>query len=167
MQEIFINDEGKGFPLVLIHGFLGSSQMWKPQINFFKENFRVITPDLPGFGKSKNVTSQNNINSIVDIILENLKIKKVEDFCLLGHSMGGMIAQEIAKKVGDKISKLICYSTGPIGDMPERFETIEESREKLKKNGLKNTAKNIAKTWFVQGDKAEYFDLCVQSGKET
>ena len=48
-------NEGKGFPLVLIHGFLGSSIMWRPQIDFFKDHFRVITPDLPGFGKSNNV----------------------------------------------------------------------------------------------------------------
>ena len=71
MQEIFIREEGKGFPLVLIHGFLGSSKIWKPQINFFKDNFRVITPDLPGFGKSRNFKSQNSIASMADIILEN------------------------------------------------------------------------------------------------
>jgi len=167
MQEIFIGDEGKGFPLVLIHGFLGSSKMWNPQINFFKHNFRVITPDLPGFGRSKNVKSHNNISSIADTILENLSIKEIKNFCLLGHSMGGMVAQEMAKKNGDKISKLICYSTGPLGEMPERFETIEESRNKIKKNGLENTARNIASTWFTLGDKAEYFDLCIQSCKET
>ena len=46
MQHIYIGDEGKGFPLVLVHGFLGSSKMWEPQINFFKDYFRVITPDL-------------------------------------------------------------------------------------------------------------------------
>ena len=43
MQDIYIGDEGKGFPLVLVHGFLGSSIMRKPQIDFFKDYFRVIT----------------------------------------------------------------------------------------------------------------------------
>jgi len=166
MQDIYVGDEGKGFPLVLVHGFLGSSKMWNPQIDFFKKNFRVITPDLPGFGKSNKIKSHNNINSIADTILENLKIKKIENYYLLGHSMGGMIVQEMAKKDGDKILKLICYSTGPIGEMPERFETVEESRQKLKKIGLENTSKHIAKTWFMLGEKAEYFNLCIQSGKE-
>jgi len=46
MQDTYIGDEGKGFPLVLVHGFLGSSRMWEPQIDFFKDYFRVITPDL-------------------------------------------------------------------------------------------------------------------------
>ena len=39
MQQIYIDDIGKGFPLVLIHGFLGSSRMWGPQIDFFKDFF--------------------------------------------------------------------------------------------------------------------------------
>jgi len=164
MQDIYIGDEGKGIPLVLVHGFLGSSRMWEPQIDFFKDNFRVITPDLPGFGKSNNVKSHDNIHSMANSILDCLKDKKIDKFYLLGHSMGGMIVQAMAKKDGDRITKLICYSTGPRGEMPERFETIDQSRHNLKKNGLKATAKNIAKTWFILGEKAKYFDLCVEAG---
>tara|TARA_B100001123_G_scaffold383092_1_gene454737 strand:+ start:532 stop:1287 length:756 start_codon:yes stop_codon:yes gene_type:complete len=167
MQDIYIGDEGKGFPLVLLHGFLGSSKMWKPQIDFFKDHFRVITPDLPGFGKSNKAKLHNSIQSISNLILECLEEKKINKFYLLGHSMGGMVVQEMAKKKGDKISKLICYSTGAIGEMPGRFETVEVSRENLKKKGLKNTVRNIAKTWFVKGEDAKYFDTCIEVGKQS
>ena len=167
MQDIYIGDEGKGFPLVLIHGFLGSSKMWGPQIDFFKKNFRVITPDLPGFGKSTHIKSHDSIISLANLILDCLKDKQINKFHLLGHSMGGMIVQEMAKIYGDKISKLIFYSTGPIGEMPDRFETMDESRDNLKKIGLESTARNIAKTWFILSEKAKYFDLCIQAGKET
>lgn len=54
--------------------------------------------------------------------------------------MGGMIVQEMAKLAGDKILKLICYGTGPRGDIPGRFESIDETREKLKRYGLETTA---------------------------
>jgi len=167
MQDIYIGDEGKGFPLVLVHGFLGSSTMWKPQIDFFKDHFRVITPDLPGFGKSNKTRPHNSIQSISNLILDSLEEKKINKFHLLGHSMGGMIVQEMAKKKGDKISKLICYCTGPIGEMPGRFETVDESIENLKKNGLKTMARNIAKTWFVKGEDAKYFDVCIEAGTQT
>ena len=167
MQDIYIGDEGKGFPLVLVHGFLGSSTMWKPQIDFLKDHFRVITPDLPGFGKSKKAKPHNSIQSMSNLILDCLEEKKINKFHLLGHSMGGMIVQEMAKKKGDRISKLICYSTGPIGEMPGRFETVDESRENLKKNGLKTMARNVAKTWFVKGEEAKYFDVCIEAGTQT
>tara|TARA_B100001173_G_scaffold267322_1_gene243225 strand:- start:230 stop:478 length:249 start_codon:yes stop_codon:yes gene_type:complete len=76
MQDIYVGDIGKGFPLVLVHGFLGSSDMWLPQIEYFKKNYRVITPSLPGFGKSNKVKSLNNINDMAKIIL-NCLIKKI------------------------------------------------------------------------------------------
>ena len=167
MQDTYIGDEGNGFPLVLVHGFLGSSKMWKPQIDFFKYHFRVITPDLPGFGRSNKAKSHNSIQSIANLLLDRLEEKKIDKFHLLGHSMGGMIVQEMAKKSGGKISKLVCYSTGPKGEMPGRFETVDQSRENIKKNGLEVTAKNIAQTWFVLGEKAKYFDLCLEAGKQT
>ena len=167
MQDIYIGDDGKGFPLVLVHGFLGSSKMWEPQVNFFKDRFRVITPDLPGFGKSNKVKSQNSIQSIANLLLDCLEEKKIDKFYLLGHSMGGMIVQEMAKKHGNKILKLVCYSTGPRGEMSGRFETVDQSRENLKKKGLEVTAKNIAKTWFILGEKAKYFDLCLEAGRQT
>jgi len=167
MQHIYISDEGKGFPLVLVHGFLGSSKIWEPQINFFKDYFRVITPDLPGFGKSSKIKSLDTINAMAKIVLELLKKRDIKKFNLMGHSMGGMVVQEMAIISGDKINKLICYSTGSIGDIPGRFESIDTSREKLKKHGIENTANRISKKWFIEGDKAKYFYLCNNANKAT
>ena len=167
MQDIYVGDRGRGIPLVLIHGFLGSSKMWTPQINFFKNYFRVITLDIPGFGKSNKAKSYNSIQSIAQLLLDCLEEKKINEFHLLGHSMGGMIAQEIAKINQNKILKLICYSTGAIGEIPGRFETIKQSRDNLKKMGLKYITKNIAKTWFIKGENANYFRICVESGNQS
>ena len=167
MQDIFIGDEGTGDPLVLVHGFLGSTEMWGPQIKYFKENYRVLSPALPGFGKSNKLQPCESIKCMAEYILNALEKKKIERFNLLGHSMGGMIVQEIAKLAGKKIINLICYGTGPRGNIPGRFETIDESRKKLKTNGLELTANQIAKTWFVNGDKAKYFYLCEQARKQT
>ena len=167
MQDIFSEDVGKGTPLVLVHGFLGSSEMWGPQIKFFKDNFRVIVPALPGFGKSNTIDSCNTIECMARAILRLLDKKKIKNFNLLGHSMGGMIVQEITKIAGEKILKLICYGTGPKGNIPGRFETIDQSRKKLKIDGLEVTANRIAKTWFVKEEKAKYFYLCDEAGKQT
>ena len=80
MQDTYIGDEGKGFPLVLVHGFLGSSKMWKPQIDFFKDHFRIIAPDLPGFGKSNKAKSHNSIQSIANLLINCLEEKKISKF---------------------------------------------------------------------------------------
>ena len=167
MQDIYIGDEGKGIPLVLVHGFLGSSKMWQPQIDFFSRYFRVITPDLPGFGKSKKVKSFANIKLTAKLLLNCLKKKKITKFYLLGHSMGGMIAQEMAKNFGGRMLKLIFYSTGPVGEMPGRFETVNRSKENLKKKGLRVMTKKIVEKWFVKGKKAKYYNICIKQGEKS
>ena len=76
MQDIFIGDEGTGDPLVLVHGFLGSTEMWGPQIKYFKENYRVLSPALPGFGKSNKLQPCESIKCMAEYILNALEKKK-------------------------------------------------------------------------------------------
>jgi len=167
MQDIYIDDIGKGYPLVLVHGFLGSSEMWKLQKEYLSKFFRVITPALPGFGESSKAKSCNSIYAMAKTVLDLLNKKNINKFNLMGHSMGGMIVQEMTKISGEKINKLICYATGSIGDIPGRFETLDASRERLKKEGISETVKRVPKKWFVDGDKAKYYYLCENAVKET
>jgi len=167
MQEIYVDDIGDGYPLVLVHGYLGSSEMWKFQKDYLKNYFRVIAPALPGFGESYKVKSLNSINTMANIILECVEEKKINKFNLMGHSMGGMIVQEIAKVAGDKVNKLICFATGSIGNIPDRFESLDVSIKRLKEEGIKETVKRIPPKWFVNGNKAKNYYLCENAVKET
>ena len=81
--------------------------------------------------------------------------------------MGGMVVQDIVNIIGNKISKLICYGTGPIGEVPGRFETMDQSIKRLKSEGLQATSYRIAKTWFKSGEKDKYFYLCSKAAKKT
>ena len=132
MKNIYVEDIGKGFPFVFVHGYLGSSKMWNFQKEFFSKHYRVIIPALPGFGESHNVKSLDSINKMAREIIDLLDQKNIDKFNLIGHSMGGMIVQEITKLIGDRVNKLICFATGSIGEIPGRFETIDETREKSK-----------------------------------
>ncbi len=167
MQNLYVDDLGEGYPLVLVHGYLGSSEMWTLQKEFLSKHFRIIAPALPGFGESYKVKSVDSINAMAKTILQCIEEKKINKFNLMGHSMGGMIVQEMIKISCEKINKLILYATGSIGDIPGRFETLEASRERLKKEGIKETVNRIPKKWFVNGDKANYFYFCENATKET
>ena len=160
MNNIYVDDLGKGFPFVLVHGYLGSSEMWCFQKNYFSKYYRVIVPALPGFGESYKAKSLNSINDMANKIIEILNQKKIDKFNLIGHSMGGMIVQEITKIVGDRVNKLICFATGSIGDIPGRFETMDETRKKLKKDGTKISFSRVPPKWFVKGDKDKNYFLC-------
>jgi len=165
MSNVFVDDKGEGFPFVLVHGYLGSSEMWCFQKDYFSKKFRVIAPALPGFGESHNAQSLNSINAMAKKIIEILDEKKIEKFNLIGHSMGGMIVQEITKLIGDRVNKLICFATGSIGDIPGRFETMDETREKLKKEGAEASFSRVPPKWFVKGNKDKNYYLCANAVK--
>jgi len=160
MSDIFIDDTGKGYPLVLVHGYLGSSEMWCHQRDYLSNFCRVISPALPGFGESYKAQSLDSIHEMAKFIISIIDEKKIDKFNLLGHSMGGMIVQEIAKLEGDRINKLICFATGSIGEIPGRFEPIDETRKKLKDEGTEVSFSRVPKKWFVKGDKDKNYYLC-------
>ena len=160
MSKIYINDTGQGFPLVLVHGYLGSSEMWCLQRDYLSKFFRVISPALPGFGESHEAQSLDSINDMAKFVINIIDEKKIDKFNLLGHSMGGMIVQEIARLAGDRINKLICFATGSIGEIPGRFEPIDETRKRLKEDGSKISFSRVPKKWFVKGDQDKNYFLC-------
>ncbi|WP_440907707.1 alpha/beta fold hydrolase [Candidatus Pelagibacter sp.] len=166
MSDIYVDDLGHGYPFVLVHGYLGSSEMWTFQKEFFSKYYRVIIPALPGFGESHNLKSLDSINKMAKEIINVLDQKKIDKFNLIGHSMGGMIVQEITKLIGDRVNKLICFATGSIGEIPGRFETIDETREKLKKDGIEVSFSRVPKKWFVKGDKDKNYYLCKKAVKD-
>ena len=165
MQDIYIDDIGSGYPLVLVHGYLGSSEMWKLQKDYLYKKFRIIAPALPGFGESFNAKSLNSISLMAKFIIQQIDLKNIDKFNLMGHSMGGMIVQEIANLSGDRINKLICFATGPIGDIPGRFEPINTSIKKLGEEGIKEQVKRIPPKWFVEGDQAKNYYFCENAVK--
>jgi len=165
-KQLSYQRKGQGDVLVLVHGYLGSSEMWRDQIECFSEHFDVIAPDLPGFGKSNAFEAPESIAGFAEAVLKLMDSLGVDQFNLLGHSMGGMIVQEIAINASSRLRSLICYGTGPISVLPSRFETVEQSRQRILNEGLDVTAKRIAATWFVNGEQGPGFDLCLEQGEQ-
>ena len=163
MNHLSYKRIGKGYPLVLVHGYLGGQDMWQFQEDL-KDNFELIMPSLAGYGESSKMTAPSTIRENAIQVFELLDYLKIDTFNLLGHSMGGMIVQEMAALSPERINKLICFGTGSIGVLPNRFETIAESRRKIKEIGLSETRINIAKTWFVDHQVGDGYKLCLDEG---
>ena len=163
MKNLSYKKIGKGKPLVLVHGYLGGQNMWKFQEEL-KHDYELIMPSLAGYGESAHLTAPSTIRENAEQVFELLNHLNIDTFYLLGHSMGGMIVQEMAALRPSRVEKLICFGTGSIGVLPNRFETIEESRHKIKTIGIKETRENIAKTWFVDYLKGEGYQLCLEEG---
>lgn len=149
-------------PLVLVHGFMGGGAQWQGQAAAFSDRFDVIAPDLPGFGAQADLPAIGSIGGFAAWVIADLRRRGVERYHLLGHSMGGMIAQEIARLDAGRVDRLVLYATGAAGVLPGRFETIGESKARALSDGAAATARRIAATWFLRREEAPGFEACAQ-----
>jgi len=112
-SSIYYQEFGNGEPLVLIAGLASDSQSWLPVVVGLSKYFRVIIFDNRGVGRSpadnNNITIKKMADDCVDLI-RHLNLSSVN---ILGHSMGGMIAMEIAIRYPKLVNKLVLEATSP------------------------------------------------------
>ncbi len=91
-------DKGEGQNLLLLHGFLESHTMW--EYLHLHDNFRTIAIDLPGHGDSKELPEANSIAFIAACVKHTLDSLHLENYSIIGHSLGGYVASEFLYQFG-------------------------------------------------------------------
>lgn len=148
---------GAGQTVVLVHGYLGGSLQWNAEIESLRHHFDVVAPDLAGYGDACHLEAPTEIAAHARAVLATLDHLGVDRFHLLGHSMGGMVAQEIVSLAPLRVQRLVLYATGPQGAIPGRFETMARSRERLAAEGVERTARRICATWLLDREASPAF----------
>lgn len=112
--RLFVTDEGQQSPVVIfIHFWGGSSETWKPVTDILNSKYRCIRFDLRGWGKSEKPKSGYDIMTLADDVQALIKDLQLVDYILVGHSMGGKIAQVIAGRKPKGLRKLILVAPSP------------------------------------------------------
>lgn len=155
---------GAGPTLVMVHGYLGGSRQWVAEIEHLRRHFDVIALDLAGYGEARHLSAPVEIAAHARSVLQTLDHLGVSRFHLLGHSMGGMVAQEIVHQASHRVMRLVLYGTGPQGSIPGRFETMARSRERLAADGVERTARRICATWLLDREASPAFELLAELG---
>src|SRR4029453_12567894 len=101
---------GTGRPLILLHGGLGSGEMFGPVRSALAESHRVIIPDLQGHGRTADVDRPIDIRLMADDIAALIDHLGLEKPGLVGYSLGGGVALQTAVKYPDKVGRLVVAS---------------------------------------------------------
>jgi len=121
-SRISFSDSGKGVVIVLLHGYLESSEVWNGFKDKLASEFRVVTVDLPGHGLSdiyKETHSMEFMATVVKDLLDSLSIKKG---FITGHSLGGYVALAFLELFPDYLSGYCLFHSHPLPDSPEAIE---------------------------------------------
>lgn len=165
--KIHYRDEGEGKPVLLIHGFGSTLHTWekiKPEL--LDNGFRAISLDLPGFGLTDYPSEDTRVPRDVyfEYMAKFVTAMQLNDLHVVGNSMGGWIAWEMASQYPEAIDKLVLIDAAGYD--------IEETNAKAIKNSGRKIFKRFAKTgiakWLVKsmvkqsyGDKKKVTDELV------
>lgn len=112
---------GGGEPIILIHGFPTSSHLWQDLVPLLPEGRRVVVLDLLGYGRSDPPGDMPlDIKAHADRLLILLDLLGINRACLVGHDVGGGIAQAVAVKAPHRVSHLCLVSSISFDDWPSR-----------------------------------------------
>lgn len=111
--SLYVEDHGSGTPVVLMHGFPDSARLWRHQVPFLAgQGFRVITPDMRGFGRSgrpEGVDAYALRNAVADVA-GILDAHGIEAAHVVGHDWGAAVAWLTAMFIPDRVRKLVVIS---------------------------------------------------------
>ncbi len=134
-QTLFTQCRGSGSDLVLLHGWGLNSGVFEPLTDVLANHFRVTLIDLPGFGRNREVMPQPySLHELSRMVAESLPNQSI----LLGWSLGGLVAQQIAIDFGAKLKKLVLVASSPkfsqddewFGIKPEVLRVFEQQLER-------------------------------------
>tara|TARA_R110001592_G_scaffold38190_7_gene126289 strand:+ start:10899 stop:11681 length:783 start_codon:yes stop_codon:yes gene_type:complete len=150
-------DVGKGAVLLFLHGLGSTKKDWDAQIPFFSKNYRTISVDLRGHGKSTIPENDFGVDFMTQDIKDLLDALHIKKATIIGFSMGGAIGFQFAYLYPNMIDKLVIVNSGPdFNNMGQIGEDLLKNRVAyLKENGLKPLAKEISFNMFPEDHQVE------------
>lgn len=147
--KVAYQDAGSKEPLVLLHGFCGSSHYWQKVIPQLAESFRVIAPDLRGHGESSapdGVYTMEQLAEDLALLVEELGLSRIH---LFGHSLGGYATLAFAEKHADKLAGYGLIHSTPFPDDEAAKSNRDKGAQSITENGMEPFVKALVPKLFA------------------
>ena len=134
-------------PIVFIHGVGLTKEIWKPQVNFFKE-YNTLTYDLLGHGKTPLKKSRVSFEDFSDQLLNLINELNFNKIHLVGFSLGALIARHFASEYNDRLSSLIIH--GSIYKRTEDQKKVVKNRFEVAKTNRPGSKHPAIRRWLSE-----------------
>ena len=148
-------EKGAGQPLVLLHGFCESGNMWNYFAEKLSDNFRVICPDLPGFGDSPISGDRITLEEVAVQLEEWMEENHIFDPIVIGHSLGGYVTLALLELMGNRIKAVGLFHSTAFPDDEEKKGMRNRTITFLKKNGVEKFVTSFVPPLFPEKRREE------------
>ena len=114
-------EAGEGPPVILLHGFPETSYAWRHQIPVLAKTYRVIAPDLRGYGETEKPASGYDKRTMANDVRELMRVLNLPRIALVGHDRGARVATRFAKDHADVLDRLVVIDNVPTRIVAREF----------------------------------------------
>jgi pimeloyl-ACP methyl ester carboxylesterase len=146
---------GKGFPVIFLHGFCETKEMWFPFVAPLAQHYCVITINLPGFGDSPLDKTEITLEEIADELADWFQSNELEKAVIIGHSLGGYVALALAERHPQLIQGLGLFHSMAYADDSESRHRRDKALLFLKKHPVEKFIVPFIPSLFYESRKEE------------
>jgi len=117
--DVHFVEAGNGPSILFLHGLGGSCRDWSANLPAFASSYRVMAMDFPGFGESDKPEVRYSIEWLTDVVERFLQQQECDRLNLVGHSMGGLVALNLASRPKSRVKKLVITDAVGVSDKSE------------------------------------------------
>jgi pimeloyl-ACP methyl ester carboxylesterase len=169
MEALHHREQGSGPILILIHGFPMNQQIWNDFAEKLSATFKVVTIDLPGFGKSQGLPDGFSVKDVASAVRQWIVEKKYSKPVIAGHSLGGYVALALADLDMDIMSGLCLFHSTAMADPQEKRASRNKVLEFIEKQGVHAFTSNFIGQLYADPQHSSITrvkNIAVQSSRE-
>jgi pimeloyl-ACP methyl ester carboxylesterase len=144
------SDTGSGIPVVFLHGFCESKEFWNDFKDSLSSKFRIICPDLPGFGESPLRKKEITIEYMADKVHDLLNHLGIDKCIMIGHSMGGYVTLAFAEQYAESLTAIGLFHSTAFPDSQEKRKARNKTIEFIEKHGPQAFADSFVAPLFYE-----------------
>lgn len=153
-MAISFSEKGSGYPLVLLHGFCETSDIWAGFVDTLAKHYRVITPDLPGFGNSPLPEGNFSIDDVAQMLYQWLQGLDIDKAVIIGHSLGGYVTLAFADKYPEALKGIGLFHSTAFADNDEKKASRNKTIDFVEDKGVDVFARSFVPQLFFIKNRA-------------
>lgn len=168
-QNLTFTEAGEGLPVIFLHGFCETKELWNNYLEPLSKICRVILMDLPGFGDNPPLSSPLTIADMAEQVYHTIVNLGIEQCMMIGHSMGGYVALAFCEKFPSRLKGLGLFHSTAFADSLEKKQARDKTIDFIERYGTEEFVEEFVPPLFFEGrrkDFKEEIKSMVEMGKK-